>query len=406
MAYDINKVSADLESVLHGTTLNSITNLFGLYDRAGRKLIEDVDPQETKRIVETSGPIFNTIWDYPCPADLKGNKIIDIRPQVNRQLWDIWLQSYNQTFDTTKQTSGQDQFTINFNTGIKTVRIDAPNLPAPVVINSASTLTGNGTWVVGGGASNLRIDNQNFVVDGGSLEIDLLAGQFSGYLQNSTMYPINLQVALNQATQFLYSYLPSATAVSAVEFRFGSDSANYYVLSKSTTQQNTVFQNGWNLLAFPWVNMTVVGAPNPASITYLRVTWAYNGTLQTGVRLNNILSVLGNILEIEYYSKYLYRDAITGAFQETVTDNTNLINLDTESYNLYFNLVAYYAVQQQQGLNASFYDGPFFLNQYNEGLTRYKAMYKSELQKPTQRYYSMPQASYSQTIGSSWIIRW
>ncbi len=403
MSYSLTDVGADLEAVLHGTTLNTIRNLNGLYYRAAGKLLEDVDPQETKRIVETQGPIFTGVFDYPLPVDTKGNKVIDIRPQVNRLPQQVWVQSYNQAFDLSKILSNQNQFTLNFNTGIKTVRISTPlGLPPPVLMNDASTLSANGTWSTGGGATNLAVDNQNYVINGGALVFDLSAGPTSGYVENSTMDSVNIETALNQATQFLYTFLPSATAVTGVELRFGSSSSDYYVLSTSVTQQNTVFQVGWNLLGYAWANMTVVGSPDPSDITYLRVTWAYDGSLQTAVRLNAITSNLGNVLEMEYYSKYLFRSASTGAFQEKPLLSSDLINLDTESYNLYFNLVAYYAVQQQQGVSGGF-DSSFFMNEYNRGLQRYKDMYKAENQKPTQRYYIQPQPYYSRYMGRRWI---
>jgi hypothetical protein len=403
VAYSITNLGADLQAVLHGTTLAQITNLYGLYNRAAGKLLEDVDPQETKRTVETTGPIFTGVYDYPLPVDVKGNKIIDIRPQVNRSPQQVWVQSYNQAFDLTKILSNQNQFTMNFNTGLKSVRIATPlGLPAPVLINDAASIASNGTWTVGGGATNLSVDNQNYILDGGSLMFDLSAGPSTGYLENSTMDAVDLESALNQATQFLYTYLPSATEVTAVEFRFGSGSSDYYSLSTSVTQQNTVFQNGWNLLGYDWSSMTVTGSPDPSEIDYIRVTWTYDTTLQTGVRLNAITSNMGNILEMEYYSKYLFRNASSGAFQETVLLNSDLINLDTESYNLYFNLVAYYAVQQQQGANSGAFDGPFFLGEYKNGLQRYKDMYKAENQKPTQRYYPYSQATYTNYLGRRW----
>jgi len=82
-----------------------------------------------------------------------------------------------------------------------------------------------------------------------------------------------------------------------------------------------------------------------------------------------------------------------------VTDDSNLINLDTESYNLLLNLVAYYSLQQQQGLDAQFYDGNFFLQEYTQALAAYKAMYKSEIQKPQSTYYATPSKGYNRIIG-------
>ena len=89
MAYSISDANQDLEGILHGTTTNQVEGLFQLYNRTARQLLLDVDPQETKRIVEFSAPLFNTVVDYPIAADVKGNKVIDIRPQVNRLPHDI-----------------------------------------------------------------------------------------------------------------------------------------------------------------------------------------------------------------------------------------------------------------------------------------------------------------------------
>ncbi len=171
MSYSITNLSADLEGVLHGTTINQITNFYGLLFRAASEVLEDVDPQETKRIVQITGPVFNEVYYYAVPVDLKGNKIIDIRPQVNRQFRDVWLQQYNQDFDVSKQLSWQDSFTMQFNSGVKTVQINSPYLPQGVILNQASSESSNGTWSVGGGASNLSVDNQNYVVDAGSLTL-------------------------------------------------------------------------------------------------------------------------------------------------------------------------------------------------------------------------------------------
>lgn len=400
--YNITQLKNDLAGVLHGTTLNQITNLDGLINRAARQVLLDVDPQETRRIVEIGTPIFDSVWDYGIPDDLKGNKVVDIRPQVNRQPSDVFIQQYNQDFDVSKQWLGwnNNDFTIQFNTSVKTIRINAAGFPAGVVLNYASSLTDNGTWTVGGGATNLTVDNQNFVVQGGSLSFDLQAGQSSGYIETSDMESLNIENQLNQGTEFLYTFFPTASSITSVNLRWGSSSTDYYSRTVTATQMNTVFQNGWNFLSFAWAGITPVGSPDPSDITYLRVTWNYDSTLQTGVKLNDIVSRMGRFLEIEYYSKFLFRDASTGAYQENVTDDTNLINLDTESFNLLFNYVAYLAAQQQQGANALRNDGPMFLGLYNQGLERYKAMYKSQVQKPRQIYYAQPNPSYSRYIGS------
>lgn len=388
----------ELAGMLHGTSLNQITNLNGVINRAARQLLMDCDPQETKRTVEFVNPIFNTVFDYPIAADVKGNKIIDIFPQVQRIPRDIWTQGYNQAFDIAKQNiyASANMFTMNFNTGLKTMRINAPWLNPPVIINQMEGIALNGTWAVGGTASSLAVNNVNFAQGTGSLQFNTTTG--AAYLENSTMNAVDLSAVVNQSYLFVWVYIPTATSLTSVNLRWGSSSANYYNETVTTNQQGLAFVNGLNLCQFPWSTSTTVGTPNPADINYARVTLNVTGSL-TGCLVNGLDSVLGSILSYEYYSKYLFRNATTGAFQETTIDNTEYINLDTDSFNLLLFLVAYYSVQQQQGIDAQFFDASYFLTQYQQALARYKAMYKSEIQKPQSMYYTMNKPGYGRYLG-------
>lgn len=391
----------ELEAMLHGTTLNQITNLVGLENRAARQLLLDLDPQETKRVVQFVNPIFNGVFDYPIADDVKGNKLIDIFPQVERVPQDVWLQAYNQAFDVAKQNifSMTNMFTMNFNTGLKSIRINAPFLNPPVVINQIEAVATNGTWAVGGTASGLVVNNTNFTQGAGSLQFDVTSG--AAYIENSTMAAVDLSDVEDQSSIFVWVYVPVGATLTSVNLRFGSSSANYWSGTVTENQQENSFVNGWNLCQFVWSSLSSTGTPDSGAVDYARVTLNVTGTM-AGCLVNGLDSVLGTILSYSYYSKYLFRDVTTGAFQETVTDESNLINLDTETFNLYVNLVAFYAGQQQQGMDALGYDAQFFKNAYDEGLARYKAMYKSELQKPQSSYYSMPKTGYNHLYGRGW----
>lgn len=398
MSYSVLNLKQDLTGVMHGTQLNNIQNLNGIINRSARQLLLDLDPQETKRILQFTNPIYNGVVDYPIAADVKGNKLIDIRPQVNRLPRDVWTQAYNQAFDIAKSNvfSSPNMFTLNFNSGLKTIRINAPYLSAPVVQNSVDSITSNGTWAVGGGASNLAIDSQNYVQSQGSLSFNLPSG--AGYIENSTMSQTDLTKYLNQGALFVWVYMPTASQFTSVNLRWGSDAANYYSVTSTQTQQGTAFQNGWNIIQFNWLGAAVTGSPVVTATDYLRVT-CNTTAIQTAAKVDYITVSLGNYMEYEYYSKFLFRNSSTGVFQETVLDDADLINLDTDSYNILFNCVAYLTTQQQQGLDASFYDGSFFGTAYLKGIESYKSKYKSEVQKPQSNYYTPPNTGYGRYIG-------
>lgn len=399
--YSVLTAKADLTGILHGTSLNKVQNIDGLFDRAARQLLQDLDPQETIRSTLT-GAVFSQVYEYAVPTDLKGTKIIDISPQVNRTPEDIFLSKYNQDFDIAKNISLQDMFTIKYNQMVRSMRMNFTAAPAPVVIDTMSSINNNGTYTVTSGAANLTVNNQNSVVGGSSLQFNLSAGPATGYIENSTLQAVDLTNELNQGTQFLWVYLPSGSAVTSINLRWGSSNANYYSLSTALTQSGTAFANGWNLLAFPWVSASTTGSPTVSSITYVRVTFTYDTTLQTGILVNGLTSQLGSLLNLEYYSEDLFRDAITGAFQATVTDDSNLINLGLDSYNIFLNQLAYLTMQQVQGVDATAFDANFFLTAYIQGIGRYKSTYKSQIQKPQTTYYQMPSKGYTSFLPRRW----
>lgn len=404
--YTIQKMEADLAGILHGTTMNQITNKFGLYNRAASKFLLECDPNESIRVIPFPSVIHNLVYDYALPPDVKGNSVLDIQPQIDRTSMDIWTQSYIQAFDVAKTTSMQNGFDIAWNSGLKTIRINAPYLPVPILINDCTELTGNGTWVAGGDAVNLTVNNTSFFSTPSSLQFDLDGSTGTGYVENSTMQAIDLEMWLNQAVEFLYTSLPTGADFTSISFRFGSSASDYYEDTETLNQQGVAFENGWNLMAFPWLGSTVVGSPDPSSITYCRVTYNYTiGQYQTAVLLNNITSNLGKVLNLVYYSKYMFSDT-TGAYKQNVTSTTDYINLDTDAYAIFFNLVAYLVGQQQQGLDSAYYDGNFFLNAYQEGLAKYKQRYPSQQQKAQSVYYRVVNGNnYYGRIGGAWWNR-
>jgi len=404
MSYSINNANADLASVLHGTQLNKVQGLFQLHNRTARQLILDIDPIETERIVLTTTPIYSQVFDYACPTDLKGNRIIDISPQYYRTAQDLISQTYQQPFDINKNRfDSYSDFTIQYNTALKTLRINDTTLPQQILIDSCTDTT---DWAVSGVASNLTIDNVNWVANGGSLKFDIGSGSGAqtAELSKTEASTLDLTKELNQASFFYYLYFPSVTGITSTEIRWGSDSSNYYSRTLTTTNEGNAFAVGWNLIRADWLGATVVGSPDVTAIDYVYIGITTDGTGFTGVNLDNIVCVLGLYRTVKYYSKYLFRDSSTGAFQETVTDTSNLINLDTDSYNLYQNLLAFYATQQIQGLDATFFDSSFFGQEYLKNKERYTSMTKSQVEKPHEPYYTPQQAGYGKYLGRRWGV--
>lgn len=399
MSYSVLQLKADLTGIIHGTTLNQITGLDNLIYRAARQVLMDVDPMETVRIQTMTNPIYNQVYDYALPSDLKGNRIIDIWPQADRNTADSFLQTYNKDFDVSKILQAGNQFTVIYNTAQRSIRIADINLPQGILIDQCDAV---GNWVAGGTASGLQVNNVNFVSGSGALQFNLAAGAnpSTGYIEETLPSTLDMSNQYNQSALFFWVDLPSPGDIISTTIRWGTDSSNYYERTLTSTSTGTAFQTGWNLLQGDWLGSTVVGSPDPSNINYTYCGINYNGTAQTAIGVDNIISNMGTLMQIEYYSDCIFRNSITGTFQQSVTSDSDLINLATETYNLLLWKVALYAAQQQQGANSAF-DTTYFMKAYEEALARYKTLYKSQVQAPTNSYYVMRKGGYGGYLGNT-----
>jgi hypothetical protein len=66
---------------------------------------------------------------------------------------------------------------------------------------------------------------------------------------------------------------------------------------------------------------------------------------------------------------------------------------------IFFNRCMYLACQQVQGADANMGDMQFYDKGYEEGIARYKLLYRSEVQKPQSYYYAPGSTSYSRYMG-------
>ncbi len=380
MAYLISDLRDDLEGISHGTTTNDIQNFYNLIYRAARKVLLHSDPPDTKRVSSLTN-LYDNITLYTAPTDLKGNKILDIRPQAGeaRVAGDNLTQTYTKPFET---WADDNRIAIEMRSGTKFLRLRKA-LTGRIVLNDFESATANGTWTAAGTGSNLQTDETVYVTGGASLSFDVTSG--TATLTNSTMTQQDLTDHLNKAALFLWIYLPTAANVTSVQLDWGSDSSNYYSKTVTTTQSGTSFQNGWNLLRFDWPS-TDTGSPAIASIDYVKLSIVATGG-DISYRVDSLTSNLPFPWELVYYSKFLFRSS-AGAFKEVPTAESDIINLDTDGYNLLLNVCAKFASQQVQGKDMAM-DVNFFDKELKEDFKAYNSLYPSEYMKPQDFYYKL-----------------
>ena len=381
--YNITGVKDELAGMFRGTTVNKITNINSLFRRAARKVLSKIDPAPTKRIAQVT--LFDEVYTYSAPDDVKGNKVTDIRPQVNRGVEDRLRSRNSLSFDQ-KKLYDNNLFHVTYESATRRLRVKKTTNRAGSTVNNCESTTANGTWAADGtGATNLTTDTDDFVDGSGSLNFDLASGQSTGYIENSTMSQVDLTDHDEKSSLFAYVYFPDASIITNVILRWGNDTSNYWAVTATTPFDRTAFQNGWNLIRFNWNGATETGTVAPATVDYLRVTITYNQTAETDIRVDKIFSSLGEIWEIEYYSELLFRTT-GGTWGATVSTDSDLVNLDIESYNLFLDECALEGAYQMGGADLTF-DVTKKERDLVEGYRKYKEEYPSEKIIATESYY-------------------
>jgi len=360
-------------------------------NRAVRTVLGEVDLRSTKRSAQLSPNMYEDVYEYAAPTDLKGEKIIDLRKQVNRSSMERWLLVDDDDFDRTKGLS-QHRIALRDENFSKLLRIDGVEGSDSLVLNTCESLTANGTWSAAADASNLTLDNDNFITGGGALNFDMATGAATGYIENSTMDALDLTDYDEKGSIFVWVYIPDysdaqADTVTNFILRWGNSDAAYWHRTVTTNNEGATFYDGWNLLRFDWNGATEVGTVDPTAIDYLRLTVTKSTSLaaDTDWRVDNFIIRLGEIYNTVYYTKYGWQTSAL-AYQEESSATTDLLVADTDEIEGIAFKAAEYASQELK----EYEEMKQFRADYENWKSKYTSNNPSEALKKTRAYASLP----------------
>lgn len=391
MSKVISTVKEDLTGLLHSTTLSSVTNPSQLFSRVARTLLSKISPPETVRIGQISNAVHDDIFDYDAPDDLRNRQVIDIRPQINRGVSDSFSQRFNRTFDKYKANG---TFNVRYNNQVKTLRLSESISPIPITLHGMDSLTANGTWAATADATNLTLDQLNYMSGSGALNFDLLGVATTGYIENSDFDAVDLENLENIGKLFVRVYIPDPSIITNFILSWGSSSTAFWTVTVTSPHDQSTFKTGWQILAFDWNGATKTLSPDSSAINYLKLLVTVSAaTAETDLRVDKITASSGNIYEIEYYSEYLFTDS-AGTLKATTDANEDYLILDDDTYNIFLYEAVLAISQQKQGADAGF-DRNFAKDMlYGDGsrenlglIHEYKVQHPDQAIRPRSYYY-------------------
>lgn len=349
--YQVSDLKTSVGGILSGIDLTNVDDLEGCFQRAASTLAQKADVPEMSGIQNIT--LYSGVFDYACDARIFGTAINDIRPQgISRQPSNFPYKVSQVDFDRTKGYLGLDgtKATFEYHNGTPIIRIVAPFPRQQIIIDP---MTSTDDWAAGGSASNLVVDQTVFYQNPASLRF-LLTGSSTGTLTAAISSALDMADYEDVGVAFLAIMIPSgatATNLTNIELRLGSDSSNYNNVTSTTGFLGAWTAGEWLLVAFDFASASQTGTPDWSAIDYVQVRFAHTATF-TNFRVGGLWMSFPTPAQILYQSAAIFLAVGASATTVRITADTDTITLADPAYNIYLQECAL-SVLQNTGATAS-----------------------------------------------------
>lgn len=353
---------------------------------AARDVADDIDLLSLKRKATLSPSIFTDIFQYTAPADISGNKIIDIPDQAktsDNKFFLVTPEEFRREKNNQNGIIALDEFN-----GIKQLLISLDVNDKGIVVSTLDNLTsGGGTWTAFGDATNLARDADDFIKESGSISWDInSAGGTTAGIKNTGLNSFDLDDEFlgGNGAAFVWHKINSTTNMTNQILHLGSNDTNYHQKIITSAHDGTGFVTGWQLLRFDLTSLSDTGTPNDDAITYaaLYMTKTTGKINETDYKYDWLVIKKGVIYEIKYYSNFPWNNT-SGAYLRESTDNADVLVAERGEYKLFILKGAEYAADEIDEHDLSVK----YRQQYEDEKKKYLLQRPSEGKIMTTEYY-------------------
>lgn len=329
MAYTYSQLLSRINGGIKGK-IGVLVDARETINQVVREVVSDTDLRSAIRKTALTPNLFTNIFEYACPTDMKGQAIIDIKPQTDRTQKEYILTT-EEEFMVRKDPNS---IAFSDNDMLRKILVNTAVSDESIVLSRLDAVE---SWVAFGDAENIERDIHNYVRENASLKFDIsaAAGTTAG-VQNSSLTTFDLTDFLGATgSVFVWVYITSTTGLTNFILRLGSSSGDYYQKTITTASDGTAFQTGWNLLRFDLTSLTTVGTPDNDAGAYAAIymTKETSKVSESDYAFDSLVLKKGEKNNIFYYSKYGWKTS-GGTYIENSTVVSDILNVDTDEFDM------------------------------------------------------------------------
>lgn len=322
---------------LHGASLNRISYIADKARQAAAIMLGRIDPPDTIRRYRISNALYDQVYNYTAPTDLKGTtRILDLRPIGPRSKRDAIDQVFIREFDIQKKSNSLAIEVIN---GVKTLRASKRVSPGMELLADLGSYNVPATVSLSGDASNVSQNTLDYVTGNGSTQFDLSGSTGQGVITIQLPAGMDISSMLDLGSLFNWINFPDVTRLTNIEQRWGTNASAYWKKQVTAPNDRSAFESqAWTNQRFDWQSATKVGSPDSTNINWLQIIFNYTtGAALTGVKVDSITASLGMAYELLYYSKNIFQTLGTGTtFTDIPVNDSDIVFLDSAAETIFF----------------------------------------------------------------------
>lgn len=334
MSYSYTTFRDDIANSERFPDITNNLSIRTVINRSVRNVNREVDLKSTKRKAGLTSRIFDNVYDYPCPADLKA--LIDFQPQLNRDSDTRIKWTTEELFDRKKEIL-TNLVTISHDDMARKIRASMDVKDTTLKVSNMDSLTEDGTWTLFGDAENVALDNDNYAEGSGSIKFDISsAGGTTAGIYKVFDDQFDITDYVSGGSAIVWHYASNVTNLTNFILRIGNDASNYYDMTATTQVDGNAFVVGWNLLKFDFSGKSETGSVTDTTCDYVAIYMTKDGAKvsETDYRFDDFQLHVGQIFSALFYSNYCWQTS-GGTWIENSTADTDILNATSEEYDLF-----------------------------------------------------------------------
>lgn len=381
--FTVAQLDEHLIGMGHSSTLNKVRNKEAMYERAAAIFSLKQKTLEQIRTMALASTIHDDFYNYALPSDF--GTIVDLYPEDNQTSWDKAYRTDAGAFNLGKAVDDKT-ISIEGSEGIKTIRINWRSRQGKVL----SPLNSTTGWTAVGTASAPALDTITRMTGNGSLRFDVNAS--GDGIQSVALTTQDFTNENGVADVFMWVYFPTVANLTSVTLMWGNDvTTKFWTGVAQTTQADgSAFKAGWNLIHTPWSTAVQTGVVLATAIDSFKLTIQSTGAIAK-VRVDNIVFSIGRNFDIKYYSKYLFKDSVSGTWISKPNANStdDFVLIDNDTLPLFLMELLTAMAHQLEGTDSTF-DLNFAMGQLKELYPILRAQVPSMVKRMTTRSTAGP----------------